>query len=36
MTETIKYSVDDGIATLAIDVPGQSMNVINQAFLNEF
>ncbi len=29
MTDTIKYDLDsDGIATLAIDVPGQSMNVI--------
>lgn len=33
MTETIHFSVDaDGIATLTIDVPGGSMNVINQQF----
>ncbi|MCH8862825.1 MAG: enoyl-CoA hydratase/isomerase family protein [Proteobacteria bacterium] len=37
MTETVQITIDeDGIATLAIDVPGQSMNVINQAFQQEF
>ncbi|MEM8988396.1 MAG: 3-hydroxyacyl-CoA dehydrogenase NAD-binding domain-containing protein [Pseudomonadota bacterium] len=31
MFETIKYDVDaDGVATLTIDLPGQSMNVINE------
>ncbi|MGD9810113.1 MAG: 3-hydroxyacyl-CoA dehydrogenase NAD-binding domain-containing protein, partial [Sphingobium sp.] len=34
MTDTIRYDVDpDGIATLTIDVPGQSMNVIGAQFL---
>lgn len=33
MTETITFDVDaDGIATLRIDVPGQTMNVITPAF----
>ena len=33
MTETIQFSVDsDGVATLTIDLPGESMNVINQQF----
>ena len=32
-TDTIKYDLDDdGIALLTIDLPGQSMNVINQEF----
>ncbi|MGE0666441.1 MAG: 3-hydroxyacyl-CoA dehydrogenase NAD-binding domain-containing protein [Sphingomonadales bacterium] len=32
MTETIKFEVDaDGIALLTIDLPGRSMNVINEA-----
>jgi len=34
MTETIRFDVDsDGVATLTIDVPGQSMNVIGAQFL---
>ncbi len=34
MTETIHFELDgDGIATLTIDVPGQSMNVIGAQFL---
>lgn len=34
MTETIQYTIDDdGIATLAIDVPDESMNIVNQQFL---
>ena len=34
MTDTIKFDVDaDGIAVLTIDVPGESMNVINEQFL---
>ena len=33
MTNTIKFEVDaDGVATLTIDVPGESMNVINEQF----
>jgi len=37
MTSTISYSVDgDGIATLTIDQPGKSMNVIGQEFVDEF
>ena len=33
--EVISLSVDaDGIATLTIDYPGKSMNVIDQAFLD--
>lgn len=37
MTETINYEVDsDGIATLTIDLPGRSMNVIDEAFLRDF
>ena len=36
MTETIKYDVDsDGIATLTIDLPGTSMNVLNQQVMDE-
>lgn len=36
MTNTIRYDVDvDGIATLTIDVPGQSMNVIGAQFLSD-
>ena len=34
MTNTIKFDIDsDGIALLAIDVPGKSMNVITQEFM---
>jgi len=34
MTDTIRYDVDsDGIATLIMDAPDQSMNVIDAAFL---
>lgn len=37
MTDTIKYAVDsDGIATLTIDLPGRSMNVIDNAFSADF
>ncbi|BDI06266.1 3-hydroxyacyl-CoA dehydrogenase NAD-binding domain-containing protein [Sphaerotilus microaerophilus] len=33
--EVIRYAVDaDGIATLTIDYPGKSMNVIDQAFMD--
>ncbi len=36
MTETIHFELDgDGIATLTIDVPGQSMNVIGAQFLTD-
>jgi 3-hydroxyacyl-CoA dehydrogenase/enoyl-CoA hydratase/3-hydroxybutyryl-CoA epimerase len=35
--ETIKFDVDsDGIATLTIDIPGQSMNVWNEALIADF
>lgn len=34
-TETIRYAVDeDGIATLTLDYPGKTMNVIDQAFMD--
>lgn len=34
MIDTIRFEVDgDGVATLTIDVPGQSMNVIGEQFL---
>ncbi len=34
MTETIQYAVDsDGIATLTIDLPGTSMNVLNETMM---
>ncbi|MBB6123111.1 3-hydroxyacyl-CoA dehydrogenase NAD-binding domain-containing protein [Sphingobium subterraneum] len=37
MSNTIRFDVDaDGIATLTIDVPGQSMNVIGAEFLTDF
>ncbi len=37
MTSSISYAVDsDGIATLTIDQPGKSMNVIGQKFVGEF
>ena len=37
MTSSISYAVDsDGIATLTIDQPGKSMNVIGQEFVGEF
>ncbi len=37
MTSSISYAVDgDGIATLTIDQPGKSMNVIGQDFVDEF
>ena len=37
MTKTIKYEVDsDDIATLTIDLPGRSMNVIDNAFSADF
>ena len=33
MSTAIDFDLDaDGIATLTIDVPGQSMNVVNEAF----
>ena len=36
MTDTIRYDVDsDGIATLTMDAPGQSMNVIDAQFLTD-
>ncbi|MFC7047753.1 3-hydroxyacyl-CoA dehydrogenase NAD-binding domain-containing protein [Emcibacter nanhaiensis] len=36
MTNTIKFDIDsDGIALLAIDVPGKSMNVITQEFISD-
>ena len=36
MTPSIRYDIDaDGIATLTIDVPGQSMNVIGGPFLSD-
>jgi 3-hydroxyacyl-CoA dehydrogenase/enoyl-CoA hydratase/3-hydroxybutyryl-CoA epimerase len=36
MTETIQYAVDgDGIATLTIDLPGTSMNVLNEQMMTE-
>ena len=37
MTSSISYAVDeDGIATLTIDQPGKSMNLIGQDFVEEF
>jgi 3-hydroxyacyl-CoA dehydrogenase / enoyl-CoA hydratase / 3-hydroxybutyryl-CoA epimerase len=34
-TDVVRFSVDaDGIATLTIDYPGKSMNVIDQAFMD--
>ena len=34
-TEIIRYAVDaDGIATLTLDYPGKTMNVIDQAFMD--
>ena len=37
MTNSISYAVDsDGIATLTIDQPGKSMNVVGPEFVNEF
>jgi 3-hydroxyacyl-CoA dehydrogenase/enoyl-CoA hydratase/3-hydroxybutyryl-CoA epimerase len=37
MTSSISYAVDaDGIATLTIDQPGKSMNVIGWEFIEEF
>ncbi len=37
MTNSISYGVDsDGIATLTIDQPGKSMNLIGQEFVGEF
>ncbi|MGA9547997.1 MAG: enoyl-CoA hydratase-related protein, partial [Rhodomicrobium sp.] len=37
MTSSIAYAIDgDGIATLTIDQPGKSMNVIGQDFVDEF
>ncbi|MGI4881204.1 MAG: enoyl-CoA hydratase-related protein, partial [Janthinobacterium lividum] len=36
MTETIRHELDaDGILTLTIDLPGQSMNVISKAFTSD-
>jgi len=36
MTKTIKYTVDrDGIATLTIDLPGKSMNVLTQEMMQD-
>ncbi|MEE8371654.1 MAG: 3-hydroxyacyl-CoA dehydrogenase NAD-binding domain-containing protein, partial [Sphingomonadales bacterium] len=36
MTETIKFDLDEaGFATLTIDLPDASMNVVNQAFLRD-
>jgi len=37
MTETIRFDLDaEGIATLTIDLPGESMNVINEQFGQDF
>ncbi|RMF12715.1 MAG: 3-hydroxyacyl-CoA dehydrogenase, partial [Alphaproteobacteria bacterium] len=36
MSKTIDFRVEDGVAVIAIDVPGQSMNVINATFIEEF
>ena len=37
MTSSISYAVDsDGIATLTIDQPGKSMNVVSPEFVSEF
>jgi len=36
MTETLDFTIDDGIAVITIDVPGQSMNVITETFMAEF
>ena len=33
MSETMNFTVDGGIATLTIDVPGRSMNVVTDRFL---
>lgn len=35
MSETIKFDLEDGIAVLTIDVPGQSMNVVTADFLKD-
>ncbi|MEL7451113.1 MAG: 3-hydroxyacyl-CoA dehydrogenase NAD-binding domain-containing protein [Pseudomonadota bacterium] len=36
MTDTIQFSIDDaGIATLTIDLPGRSMNVLTPGFLSD-
>ena len=36
MTETINFKLDgDGIATLTIDLPGATMNVVNRTFLSD-
>ncbi len=36
MTETVRFEVDaDGVATLTIDLPNESMNVINEKFQEE-
>ncbi len=36
MSKTIDFRVEDGVAVITIDVPGQSMNVINATFIEEF
>ncbi|MEM6935853.1 MAG: 3-hydroxyacyl-CoA dehydrogenase NAD-binding domain-containing protein [Pseudomonadota bacterium] len=35
MAETIQLAVADGIATLTLDVPGRSMNVVTDQFLDD-
>ena len=36
MTKTIKFDIDkDGIATLTVDLPGRSMNVVDANFLDD-
>ena len=36
MSETINFDLDgDGIATLTIDLPEATMNVVDRAFLND-
>ncbi len=35
MSKTINFDLNDGIATLTIDVPGQSMNVVTADFISD-
>ena len=35
MSEIFKLSVDDGIATITWDLPGASMNVLNEQGIRE-
>ena len=35
MTKTINFRIEDAVAIIGIDVPGQSMNVITADFTDE-